>query len=133
MDKLSLDKNALRKFGITMGCAFAVIAMILAIRDKHNILPASLISVGWFIFAFAAPQSLEPLYILWMKFAFVLNWFNTRIILFIIFYLIFSPIGIVMRIFGIDLLNRKSDKNKNSYWQNSVRKNFNRLDYERQF
>ena len=47
----------------------------------------------------------------------MLGWINTRLILFIIFYLVFTPIGLVMRLFGVDLLDKKIDKNKNSYWR----------------
>lgn len=68
-----------------------------------------------------------------MRFALVLSWVNTRLILLIIFYLIFTPIGLAMRLFGIDLLERKSDKNKKSYWKKKEKKSFSRLDYERQF
>ncbi len=133
MEKLSLDKKTLRKFGITMGVAFFIIALVILARHKHNPLPVLLISVAWFISAFIIPVLLKPLYIMWMKFAFILSWINTRIILFIIFYLLFTPIGITMRLFGIDLLKRKIDKNNDSYWQEAIKKCLNRKDYERQF
>jgi hypothetical protein len=71
-------------------------------------------------------------YIFWMRLAFILGWINTRIILFIIFYLIFTPIGIVLRIFGIDLLDRKIERDKESYWKKIEKKDMH-SDYQRQF
>jgi hypothetical protein len=133
MDKLNTDRGALRKFGLTMGIAFLLIALLVMIRHKHNPLPISIISIVFFISAFIIPNLLKPIYILWMRFALVLSWVNTRLILLIIFYLIFTPIGLAMRLFGIDLLERKSDKNKKSYWKKKEKKSFSRLDYERQF
>jgi len=133
MDKLNTDRGALRKFGLTMGSAFLLIALLVMIRHKHNPLPISIISIVFFISAFIIPNLLKPIYILWMRFALVLSWVNTRLILLIIFYLIFTPIGLAMRLFGIDLLERKSDKNKKSYWKKKEKKSFSRLDYERQF
>lgn len=133
MEKLNLDKNTFRKFGITMGMVFFIIAFLLFIRHKHNFVPILSISAIFFISAFIMPSILKPLYIIWMKFAFMLSWFNTRLILFIIFYLILAPVGIAMRIFGIDLIKRKMDKNENSYWQKAAKKTFNRLNYEKQF
>lgn len=133
MDKLNTDRGALRKFGLTMGIAFLLITLLVMIRHKHNPLPISIISIVFFILAFIIPNLLKPIYILWMKFALVLSWVNTRLILSIIFYLIFTPIGLAMRLFGIDLLERKSDKNKKSYWKKKEKKEFNPLDYERQF
>ena len=133
MEKLSLDKKTLRKFGITMGVAFFIIALLLFFRHKHSPVTVLSISALWFICAFIAPGFLKPLYIMWMKFAFILSWINTRIILFIIFYLIFAPVGVVMRLFGADLLKRKTDQNRDSYWQGAVKKTFNRASYEKQF
>ncbi len=133
MEKLNLDKKTLRKFGITMGAAFLIIALLILIRNKHSPLPVLAISAIWFICAIVTPVLLKPLYIIWMKLAFLLSWINTRIILFAIFYFIFTPVGVAMRLFGVDLLNRRIDKNKDSYWQKAIKKTFNRLNYEKQF
>jgi hypothetical protein len=133
MEKLNLDKRALRKFGITLAIAFLIITLIIFIRHKYSPRPTFIISAIFFISAFTMPTLLRPLYVIWMKFAFILDWINTRLILFIIFYLIFTPAGIVMRLFGVDLLNRKIDKNKNSYWQKAVKRTLHQLNYEKQF
>lgn len=133
MEKLNLDKNNLRKFGITMGIAFLVITLFILTRHRHNILPTSIISAIFFILAFIMPVLLKPIYIFWMKLALVLSWINTRLILLIIFYLIFTPIGLVMMLFGIDLLERRIERNKESYWKEKEKRKFERLNYERQF
>jgi hypothetical protein len=59
---------------------------------------------------------LRPIYIGWMKFAFVLGWVNTRVILSVFFYLVITPVGLVMRLFGRDPMNRKFDRSAASYW-----------------
>lgn len=132
MEKLDLSKQSLRKFGITMAIAFGVITALILWKHKHSILPTSIISALFLILGLIAPKLLKPVYIIWMKFAFILGWINTRIILIILFYLIFTPIGLVMRLFGADLLDRKMDK-RNTYWHKREKKDFNPLDYERQF
>jgi uncharacterized protein involved in cysteine biosynthesis len=68
-----------------------------------------------------------------MKLAFVLAWINTRLILWIIFYLVFTPIGLVMRLLGVDLLARKIEKNKDTYWIKKEKSGFEPKDYARQF
>lgn len=133
MDKLKLDRKSLRQFGITMAIAFLIITLIIFIRHKYSVIPASVISVTFLILAFTLPALLKPIYILWMRLAFILGWINTRLILFILFYLVFTPIGLVMRLFRIDLLDRKIDKNKESYWRKKERSGFSPLNYERQF
>lgn len=133
MEKLNLDKNTLKKFGITMGIAFLVITLFILIRHRHSILVTSMALSIFFILAFVAPILLKPIYIFWMKLAFILGWINTRLILLIMFYLIFAPIGLVMRLLGVDLLDRRIDKEKESYWWEKEKKDFNPLDYERRF
>ncbi len=133
MEKLRLDKKTLRKFGITMGIAFLIITLIIIIRHKNSIIPTSIISATFLISAFTLPALLKPIYIFWMKLAFILGWINTRLILFILFYLVFTPIGLVMRLFRIDLLDRKIEKNKESYWRKKERSGFSPLNYQRQF
>lgn len=50
-----------------------------------------------------------------------------------LFYFIFAPMGVVMRIFGIDALDRKIDRGRGSYWKKKEKKEFSLTDYERQF
>ena len=133
MEKLNLNRQSLKKFGITMGIAFLVISAWILLRHKHSIRPTVIISAVFFLSAFIIPNILRPVYIVWMRLAFVLGWINTRLILFILFYLVFTPIGLVMRLFGKDLLERKIDKRKESYWIKKEKKEFAPSDYERQF
>jgi hypothetical protein len=51
-----------------------------------------------------------------MKFAFLLGWLNTRLLLGVFFYLILTPIGLLLRLTGRDLLDRKIDPAARTYW-----------------
>ena len=64
--------------------------------------------------ALIAPASLKPVYVAWMRFAGILGWVNTRIILGLIFFLMFLPFGLVMRLFN-DPMRRKLDKSIKTY------------------
>ncbi len=133
MDKLNLDKSRLRKFGITMGIAFMAITIFILLKHKHTIFYTSIISAVFFILALVTPVLLKPVYIFWTKLALILGWINTRLILLIIFYFVFAPIGLAMRLFGVDLLERGIERSKETYWKKKDKKAFNPLDYERQF
>ena len=61
---------------------------------------------------------LTPLNKLWFKFGMILGAIVAPIVLGFIFFLVVTPIGLVMRIMGKDLLNKKYDKKKNTYWIN---------------
>ncbi len=131
--RTGLSYESLRKFGITMAACFAAIALLVAFKHRHSPLPACFISALFIFMAFAAPNTLKPIYTAWMKIGYILGWINTRIILAVIFYLVFTPMGLVMRLFGADLLDLKIDKNKKSYWLRKENKGMGLEGYERQF
>jgi uncharacterized protein involved in cysteine biosynthesis len=93
----------------------------------------AILSALFFGAGLVIPFALKPVYILWMKLAFVLGWINTRILLILIFYLVFTPVGLLMRVLGKDHLERKIEKNKASYWKKREKKVFIPADYKRQF
>ena len=59
---------------------------------------------------------LLPLNKIWMRFGFLLGSIINPIVLGIIFFVLFTPYGIVMRIFGRDELRLKKVINKKSHW-----------------
>lgn len=133
MEKLKTDKKTLRAFGLTMAAACTVIALIIFLRGRHSSLPALTLAGGFLALGALLPGALKPAYIFWMRLAAVLAWINTRLILSLIFYLVMTPIGLVMRLLRIDLLERRIDKKKDSYWISVAPRPFERQDHERQF
>lgn len=133
MDKIKTDKATLKKFGLTMAVCFAVITLIIFFRHKHSTAPTSAIALSFLLLGMGLPLSLKYVYIAWMRLAFILGWVNTRLLLCLIFYIIFSPVGLLMRLLRIDLLERKFNRPCDSYWKPKEHKQFAPADYERQF
>ena len=131
MENIKVDK--LREFALVMAAAFLAVSAIILFKQKTNPLPAVLLAAGFAASGIFLPSALKPVYMAWMKLAFILSWINTRLILAIIFYLLFTPIGILMRLFGKDLLEKRIDRNKDSYWRKREVKAFKQTDYEHQF
>ncbi|HHZ70687.1 MAG TPA: sxtJ [Methylococcaceae bacterium] len=79
----------------------------------------------WFLAVFLGfwalvwPIVLYPFFRFWMALGNVLGWINTRIILGILFYFLFMPLGLVMRLFGYDPMLRKLNRQQ-SYRQQST-------------
>lgn len=65
------------------------------------------------------PKVLRPIYLAWMKLAELLAWVNTRIILGVIFFLVFTPIALVLRLLRKDLLGLRRMPNDISYWDSA--------------
>jgi len=75
---------------------------------------------------------LRPLYKLWMKFALVLGWVNTRLLLIIIFYAVLTPLAFFYRLFGKSFMKLKIDTEAASYWEQRL-ENKDEHNYFRQF
>ena len=132
MEKIKLNKIVLRKFGMTMGMVFFIISALFLFRQKYTgTLFSLLVSCVFFIMGLILPVLLKPVYIIWMRFALILGWINTRVILFILFILVFTPLGLLMKLFKADLLERK--KKAESYWKPKEKIVFNPVNYERRF
>ena len=65
--------------------------------------------------ALAWPGSLTQIYRLWMTVGEILGWINTRIILGVLFYLVFTPLGLYMRLRGKDPMRRTLEPEAKSY------------------
>ncbi|MCB1616985.1 MAG: hypothetical protein KDI30_13305 [Pseudomonadales bacterium] len=67
------------------------------------------------VWALLHAKSLIYVYKPWMAIAEKIGWFNTRVILLLLFYVVIFPIGFVMRLFGHDPMMRKFDDALGSY------------------
>lgn len=76
---------------------------------------------------------LRPFYRQWMKAAHFIGSIITGLVLSILFYLVFAPIGILLRLLRKDLLDQKIDHTVNSYWIKKEQVNFDKNHYTRQF
>lgn len=85
------------------------------------------------ILAFFAPIILKPIFVVITKVGSAIGWVNTRIILGIIFYLIFTPVGLFSKLIGKDLLGERIDKDAKSYWITRDAGLFAKEQFEKQF
>ena len=75
----------------------------------------------------------KKIYDYWMLFAKALGWVNTRILLSLMYFIIFTPFRIVSVVIRKDFLDRKIEKDKETYWQKREVKIFKKELYRRQF
>lgn len=75
-------------------------------------------SAVFLILAYVYPKILGPLNRVWMKFGFLLSIIFSPIMMGIIYYLVVTPIGLLLRLSGKDLLSLKWDRSAKSYWIN---------------
>jgi hypothetical protein len=110
------SNKQLRSFGLIVGAGFALIGFwpfVLHGRDPRAW--AFLVSALLILAALIYPKSLAPAQRGWMALGAGLGWFNTRLILFLTFYLLFLPFGLVMRLIGRDSMKRDFQPSADSY------------------
>ena len=87
-------------------------------RGDQGSLPLILLGLGiaLAILGFVSPRWLKPIFVGWMIMVFPIGWLISHVILALIFFGIFTPLGYILKLCGHDpLLLRKP--NVNSYWQ----------------
>lgn len=125
---ITSGRKEVRKFGIL----FAALGLLLSAWFLYSGSGAWVWSAGggliFLLTGLFAYPLLRPVYVGWMAFAFVLGWVNTRVILGLFFYLVLTPVGLAMRLFGRDPMSRKFDRSAASYW---VRRDTSAVDPKR--
>ena len=97
-----------RNFGWTVGGVFAVLGALLLWR--HRMAAGTVaVSLGGalLLLAAAAPALLAGPHRTWLAFARVLGRVNSAVFLFLTFFLVLTPLGFVLRLFGRDELRRR--------------------------
>jgi hypothetical protein len=132
-DSLCYDAKTLRHYGYTMAVACGILGSIVLLRHNTGYIYFYAIAIIFLVCALIRPVILKPVYSIWMKLAFVLGWFNTRVLLIIMFYGVFTPIGLIIRLSRRDLLMRAIDRDCQSYWIGKAKAAVPKKNYERQF
>ena len=112
---LAPKRKDLRNLGLVFLVALSIIGGLLLWKERVSgpyWIGAGLLFGLW---GLVWPAGLKPVYKVWMGLAVILGFFVSRILLSLIFYLVVTPIGLIMRLWGKDLLDMKL-KDRDSYW-----------------
>ncbi len=131
INEIASSKADLRKFGLTLAAAFGLFGGISAWRG-HGFYIYLLAAAAFFlIFGLAWPSALKPIQKIWMTLALLMGWVMSRVLLFIVFFVTVTPIGLILRLSGKDILDKKPGVRRDSYWL--PHKSRDKEDYEKQF
>ena len=113
MDDVKISSN--RSFGILFFIVFLIISFYPIINNDSFRLWSLIVSLVFVTLGILNSRILTPLNLLWFKFGILLGKITSPLIMAIIFFLVVTPIGFLMRLFKKDVLNMKFNNNK-SYW-----------------
>ena len=104
-----------RRFGLTVGIAFLVFAALAWWREHPTAsLILGAIGTALTVSALAAPTRLELVHNAWMRLAVVISKVTTPILLGVIYFGLFAPLGALVRVAGHRPLAR--DRSARTYW-----------------
>jgi hypothetical protein len=122
---MSRQKNILKKkdllifsYGWTLIlCGYAVYPLI---DGKSIRLIPLILSVLFFITGSFSPNLLKIPYKIWIKFGEIMGNIISKIVLFFLYYFVFTLFGAILKLLGKDLLSKKINRDGKSYWIDRV-------------
>ena len=112
--KIKISSN--RNFGLVFFIVFLIISLWPLTYGELIRIWSVIISLVFLILGLMNSKLLTPLNQLWFKFGIILGAIVAPIVMGVVFFLVVTPIGVIMRIMGKDLLRKKYDKKKETYW-----------------
>ena len=113
MDEIKISSN--RSFGVVFFVVFLLIALYPLINNGEVRLWSLITSIVFLTLGLLNSKFLNPFNKLWFKFGIILGKIISPLIMGIIFFLVVTPIGLIMRLLRKDILSLKYNQNK-SYW-----------------
>ena len=112
--RIKISSN--RSFGLVFFFIFLIFGLWPITNGEEIRIWLILMAFIFLILGIIVSKLLSPLNRLWFKFGIMLGGIVAPIVMAAIFFIIVTPIAIFMSIIGKDLLNKKHDKKKETYW-----------------
>lgn len=122
-----------RNFGLTVGLALVVLGGVFWWLGKTFFLYLIIGGMVLILCGLLVPSVLKPLQKAWMALAMILGWVMTRVILSVLFFLLFTTMGVAARLFGKKFLSLKWKRAEESYWNYREVQKYDKRRSETQF
>ena len=109
-------KSSNRSFGILFFLVFLGFGLWPLTKELSPNIYLIIISVVFLVLGLLNSKLLSPLNEIWIKFGEILGRIIAPLIMALVYFLILTPISLLVRVFGKDLLGLKYLKQQNSYW-----------------
>jgi hypothetical protein len=108
----------LRLFGVVCAGVFGLLGW-LALSRLGSAIAASILwamGLGWVILYYSVAALRRPMYKAWMTLFYPLGWFISHAMLAIVYFIVLTPLGLLLRLLGRDPLDHRFDRSAASYW-----------------
>ena len=115
MNKQKIKIASNRSFGIVFFVVFLIISFYPLSNEGDLRIWSLVVSIIFLLLGLFNSKILTPLNKTWFKFGMILGNIVSPIIMGLVFFCVVTPIAIIMRLLGKDILNIKKNKKK-TYW-----------------
>ena len=116
LPKPKIKTSSNRSFGLVFFIVFLILGLWPIKNEGEIRIWLVIISLIFLILGMMKSKLLTPLNHLWFKFGMILGAIVAPVVMGVVFFLVVTPIGIIMRLMGKDLINKKNNKKKETYW-----------------
>lgn len=123
--RLSEKPRDWRVFGLSLAASLTLVLIFLGWRGTLRPMSAAglaLVPAGLVLLALAAPRALRPVYRAGMRVGFVLGVVMGRVMLALLFVLVVTPLGLLLRALGKDLLRQRRPRTGETCWRPARRR-----------
>jgi hypothetical protein len=112
------SRRELRQFAGLCLVFGAVAGALVLYRTGAWPVPIALLAVAFAVavLGVSMPALIRPLYLAWLAAAYPIGWTISHLVLALIYYVVVTPIGLLMRLAGRDPLGRRPHRSPGSYW-----------------
>ena len=123
MEKVSVKISSNRSFGLLFFIVFLAISLWRLKSQEDVRLWAFILALIFFVLGILNSKFLTPLNKLWMKFGIFLGSIVSPFVMGVVFFMVVTPVGFIMRFLGKDLLRIKKSKFVSTYWISREKQN----------
>ena len=118
IERREATSSDLKWFGVIVAGCFAVLGTFAWLRD-HPRLATTLWSTGaaLMLLYYAVGPIQRLMFSMWMAITYPIGWTVTHLTMALMYYGVFTPIGLLMRLVGRDPMQRAFDRAAESYWE----------------
>mgnify|MGYP001221915497 FL=1 len=123
MEKASVKISSNRSFGLLFFIVFLAISLWPLKSQEDLRLWAFILALIFFVLGILNSKFLTPLNKLWMKFGIFLGSIVSPFVMGVVFFMVVTPVGLIMRFLGKDLLRINKNKFVSTYWISREKQN----------
>lgn len=116
---LNPTKRELRIFSLAALVFLTIVAWLVWRKSGSTTAAAVLVAVGGVIaiLGLTVPRAIRPVFIVLMVINYPIGWLMTHIVMAVIFYLVVTPLAVIMKLAGRDPMERRFDRSASTYWK----------------